>query len=63
MTYEGFEELMVEEELGGIIRVFIRETIASASSNSSDLDLELLDVVVDRQVSFTRRRINILIYG
>lgn len=49
MTYEGFEELMIEEDLGDIIRIFIQETIASASRNGSELDLELLDVVVDRQ--------------
>lgn len=48
MTFEGFEELMVEEELGGVIRGAVQENIPSASSrSSSELDLEMLDVVVE----------------
>lgn len=50
MTFEGFEELMVEEELGGAIQSAIRDTVTSSIKNGSELDLEMLDLVIERYV-------------
>lgn len=41
---------MVEEELGGIIQAFIQDNVVSGHTNRNELDLELLDVVVERRV-------------
>lgn len=51
MTFEGFEELLVEEELGVDIQTFIQENVVSGHTNRNELDLELLDVVVERRVT------------
>jgi nuclear pore complex protein Nup133 len=48
MTFEGFEELVTEEELGTIIQRAIQDAVVTASKNGSELDLELLDVIVER---------------
>ncbi|EGO21494.1 hypothetical protein SERLADRAFT_451525, partial [Serpula lacrymans var. lacrymans S7.9] len=48
MSIEGWEEILLDEELAGIIRPAIRRAFSSAPADNSTLDLELLDLAVER---------------
>ncbi|GBE81938.1 hypothetical protein SCP_0403120 [Sparassis crispa] len=47
MHIEGWEELLLDDDLGDAIRTAIREAFVSASQPDMDLDLELLDLKLE----------------
>lgn len=49
MSSEGWEELQVDEELAPAIRTSLKEELASAAAvDDSAMDLELLDLALER---------------
>lgn len=48
MSVEGWEDLILEDDIAGPTRVAIREAFTSASRDDAELDLELLDLKIDR---------------
>ena len=48
MSSEGWEEITFEEDLIGIIRPALQESISPASTPNAYIDIELLDLVVER---------------
>jgi nuclear pore complex protein Nup133 len=48
MSTEGWEEIVLDQDIGGIIRPVIRETHPSAPLDDSSLDLELLDFAFEK---------------
>ena len=48
MAADGREEVVMDEDVADIIRSAIREAFPSASSDDSQLDLELLDLAIER---------------
>jgi hypothetical protein len=51
MSVEGWEEILLDEELLDTIRDTIRDAFPYASSDNGVLDLELLDLIVARYLS------------
>ncbi|KAI0957243.1 hypothetical protein AcW1_005700 [Taiwanofungus camphoratus] len=47
MSVEGWEDLILEDDIAGPTRVAIREAFTSASRDDAELDLELLDLKID----------------
>ena len=52
MSVEGWEELLLSEDVSDIIRHGLRETFESASEDDMELDLELLDLKLEGLVIF-----------
>lgn len=50
MSTEGWEEVGLDHELGDVIRPALRNAFSSASEDDSALDLELLDLEIERFV-------------
>ena len=48
MSSEGWEEITLEEDLMGIIRPALQESISPPSTPNAYIDIELLDLVVER---------------
>jgi nuclear pore complex protein Nup133 len=47
MSAEGWEEIIMDEDLAGIVRPAIREKFNSAPDDDRSMDLELLDLTVE----------------
>jgi nuclear pore complex protein Nup133 len=47
VTVEGWEDILMDDELSDIIRPSIRDAFPSASADDSALDLELLDLAIE----------------
>lgn len=50
MSVEGWEEVILDEEIAELLRVAIREKFESAPADDSELDLELVDIAIERSV-------------
>lgn len=51
MSTEGWEEILMDVEVADLVRSALRETFAGISEEDSELDLELVDMAVERWVS------------
>ena len=49
MSVEGWEEVVLDEEVAGLLRGSIRDNFDSAPMDDSELDLELVDLAVDTE--------------
>ena len=50
MSVEGWEELLLEEEIGEQVRDAVRKQFPTASAEDVELDLELLDLKIQGSV-------------
>jgi nuclear pore complex protein Nup133 len=48
MVVEGWEDVVVDEDVANIVRPAIRNAFPSAPSDDSALDLELIDLALER---------------
>lgn len=52
MSPEGWEEVLLDVEIAGLLRTAVREAFESAPAEDSELDLELVDIAVERSAFF-----------
>lgn len=52
MSTEGWEEVLLDVEIAVLVRAAVRETFDGISSDDSELDLELVDIAIERWVLF-----------
>ena len=50
MSTEGWEEILMDVEIAELVRNALRETFEGISADDSELDLELVDIAVERCV-------------
>lgn len=48
MSVEGWEEVVLEEEVSDLLRGAIRDKFTGAPVDDSELDLELVDIAMER---------------
>lgn len=49
MSVEGWEEVVLDEEVADLLRGSIRDNFDSAPADDSELDLELVDIAVEKE--------------
>lgn len=52
MSAEGWEEVVLDVEVGGLLRASVRDVFEGAPLDDSEMDLELVDIATERSVSF-----------
>lgn len=57
MSTEGWEESLMDEEIAELVRDSLRETFEGISNDDSELDLELVDIALERYLFILRSAI------
>lgn len=50
MSVEGWEEVVLDADVAGVLRLAVREHFESAPEDNIELDLELVDIAIERCV-------------